>query len=293
MALRPALRLLPLSLVAALVRSAAWPAPAPTVLRIITEPEGAEVFIGNVRLGVTPRSGLKVVTQAAGTIICTIRKEGYAPVERSVTFERDARAPLVLRVQLEPATSRTAAAPAESEKALRVPSATAPAPAEPAPGPRSRSSSVVAPSPRSKQGSHKGLILGAVGSAVAGGAGVAVASKRGGTTAASANDPAAATLSGNYTGNVQDSRGGGGAVTLTLTHSTSYVTGTWHGPEPVWRALNGTVNGGVIAATLLPSQSTACPYSLSATVVGSRITGMFSSFNCPAPVSGTVDLTRR
>ena len=245
------------------------------------------MFIGNVRLGVTPRSGFKLVAQAAGTISCTIRKEGYVTVERSVTIEPGASQPLVLRIRLEPAPAAplAAAAPPDAAKARTGP----PAPRKTAAAPTATATS----SGPSKQGSHKGLILGAAGSAAAAGAGVAVASKRNGAAPAALPGPSAATLSGTYSGTVQDSRGGGGPVTLTLTHSTSYVTGTWHGPEPVWRALNGTVSGGAIAATLLPSLNTACPYSLAAHAAGNRITGTFTSFNCPVPVSGTVDLTRQ
>jgi hypothetical protein len=275
-----------LSLAAVLAGSPGSPAPASTALRIITEPEGAEVFIGNVRLGVTPQSGFKLVAQAAGTITCTIRKEGYVTVERSVTIEPGASQPLVLRIRLEPspAAPRAAVAPPDASKARTGP---------PAPRKTGAAPTATATPSGPSQGSHKGLILGAVGSAAAAGAGVAVASKRHGSAPAALPGPSAATLSGTYSGTVQDSRGGGGPVTLTLTHSTSYVTGTWHGPEPVWRALNGTVSGGAIAATLLPSVSTACPYSLAAHAAGNRITGTFSSFNCSVPVSGTVDLTRQ
>jgi PEGA domain len=286
-------RLLLLSLAALLVRSTASSTPGSTELRIITSPEGAEVFIGNVLLGVTPRSGLKVVTQAAGAITCTIRKEGYVPVERIVSFERGAPTSMVLRVTLEPMPSQTEGAPGAVAA-----SASAPASGPPAPETAARTSRatprVPPPAAPAKAGaSHKGLMLGAVGGAAAAGAGVAVASKRNGTTGGGASSPAAATFSGTYSGSVQDSLGGGGPVNLTLTHSTNYVTGTWHGPEPVWRALNGTVSSaGAMAATLLPSANTACPFSLSASVAGDRLTGTFTSFNCPVPLRGTVDLTR-
>jgi hypothetical protein len=291
MVVRLVLHRLSFCLAACWAGSVAGSAPAHTEVRIITEPEGAEVFIGNVRLGVAPRGGFRLVADAAGTITYTIRKDGFVPVERRVTLSRGGPNPMIVRVHLEPA------APGGEPPAVAAPDTPAPAASLP------RSPGQGAPSPPRAQpaaasstrggGSHKGLLLGGIGAAAAAGAGAAVASNRGGDAAGGGATGSAATLSGDYSGTVQDSRGGGGAVNVTLTHSTAYITGTWRGPEPVWRALNGTVSGGAIAATLLPSVATACPYSLAATASGDRISGTFTSFSCATPVSGTVDLTRR
>jgi hypothetical protein len=283
--LRAVVRLSGLS-VAVLAGGPAWAAPIATEVRIVTEPEGAEVFVGGARLGVAPRGGFRLVARAAGRITFSIRKDGYLPVERSVTVEGRETGPVVVRVRLEPVPAAEAAAPAPSGAAkARTP------PAGPAPP---RTATATSPPPRSsaKGGSHKGLILGVIGGAAAAGAGVAAVANRN-TGAPSSTTAAPPTLSGTYSGSVQDSRGAGGPVTLVLTHATPYVTGTWHGPEPVWRALNGTVTGNAIAGTLLPSASTACPFRLSATVSGDRMTGTFSSFECASPVSGTLDLTRQ
>ena len=276
--MRVALRPLALGVSVLLLHSTAGSAPTSTDVRIITEPEGAEVFIGNVRLGVTPRHGLRLIADAAGTITCTIRKEGYVPVERTITIERGAAGPVTVVVRLEPAGSE----PKPSDARPTPPKA-------PGAGPPTRPETPIPRSEGAKGGSHTRLILGAVGGAAAVGVGVAVLPDRGG----SASPPSAPTLAGTYVGTAQDSAGGTGSVTIALTHSGSYVTGTWRGAEPWWRALNGTVNGSAINATLLPSVPNACPYNLSATVAGNRITGTYTSFNCAIGVTGAVDVTKR
>lgn len=56
-------------------------------LRIITDPEGVEVWLGAIRLGTTTKDGLRVVDIEPGTLSLTFRKEGYANVERTVRIE--------------------------------------------------------------------------------------------------------------------------------------------------------------------------------------------------------------
>lgn len=231
-------------------------------------------------LGVTSRQGLYVVADAAGSIICTIRKDGYVPVTKTIGVERGGPRTMTVVVRLEPAVPKAQAAvagPASPPKTVA-----ARPPAEP--------TAPVAVSKPAKGGSHARLILGAVGGAAAVGAGVAALSNPGSST--SAATPSASTLAGTYVGSAQDTAGGTGSLTLVLTHSGSYVTGSWRGAEPGWRALNGTTDGGAISATLLPSVPTACPYNLTATVSGNHFTGNYTSFNCPTPVSGAVDLAR-
>ena len=228
----------------------------------------------------TPRQGLHLVADAAGAITCTIRKDGYAPVKKTITVERGAARAMTVVVRLEPAAR-------EAQGAVAGPSAPAKTlAASPATGP----SAPVTESKPEKGGSHTRLILGAVGGAVVVGAGATVLADRGGSTTSAT--PSTSTLAGTYVGSAQDTAGGTGSLTIVLSHSGSYVTGSWRGAEPGWRALNGTVTGGAIAATLLPSVSTACPYALSATVSGNHLTGTYASFNCPVPVNGAVDATR-
>jgi hypothetical protein len=278
--LRAALRSLAFAVPALLLPATAGPAPAPTDVRIVTEPEGAEVFIGNVLLGVTPRQGLRLAAEAAGSITCTIRKDGYVPATKTITIERGAVRTMTVVVRLEPAGPESAATDAKPAPPQTVAAGPPTRPATPIP----------APEP-AKGGSHTRLILGAIGGAAVVGAGAAVLSDRGAST--STATPSSSTLAGTYLGTAQDTAGGNGGLTIVLTHSGTYVTGTWRGAEPWWRALNGTVNGGAIAATLLPSASTACPYTLTASVSGDHFTGTYTSFNCPVPVTGAVDATRR
>src|SRR5262249_2797482 len=83
-------------------------------VRIITQPEGADVWVGIVHLGTTTREGLLVLFEKPATAIFTIRKAGYVTVEKTVrvtplwelpygSLER--RPPPVIVVPLQPVTA--------------------------------------------------------------------------------------------------------------------------------------------------------------------------------------------
>src|SRR5258708_16833366 len=73
-------------------------------LRILTDPEGAEVAQGSLQLGVTTKEGLRVVGVEPGTtIVFTITKTGFETVTRSVSVE-SAIEPVTILVRLRPAT---------------------------------------------------------------------------------------------------------------------------------------------------------------------------------------------
>jgi len=199
-------------------------------------------------------------------------------LEKTITIERGAAGTVTVVVRLEP----TGPDP-------KPPDARPAAPGAPEVRPPTKPGAAPPRTERAQGGSLTRLILGAVGGAAAVGGGVVVLSNRGDSAAT----PSAPTLAGNYVGTAQDGAGGTGSVTLALTHSGSYVTGTWRGPEAWWRALNGTFNGSAINGTLLPSVSSACPYNLTANVAGNRITGTYTSASCAVAVSGTVDLSKR
>jgi hypothetical protein len=279
-ALRADCRSLAFAVSALLLSSSAMSSPAPTEARIITEPEGAEVLIGDVLLGVTTRYGLRLTAEAAGTITFTVRKVGYVPVEKTITIERGATRPVIVVVRLEPSGSEPKAPHVEATPPKTV-----------GPSPPTKVASPRPASEPAKGGSHTGLILGAIGGAAAVGVGAATLTNGGGSSPTST--PSAPTLAGTYVGTAQDSARGTGSLTIALTHSGSYVTGTWRGAEIGWRALNGTTDGSLVNATLLPSVPTACPYNLTASVSGNRMTGTYVSFNCAFPVTGAVDVTRR
>lgn len=56
-------------------------------VRIVTIPDGAEVWLEGVRLGVTGKTGLRLVGTATGTYKYSIRKTGFASVERAVQVQ--------------------------------------------------------------------------------------------------------------------------------------------------------------------------------------------------------------
>ena len=56
--------------------------------------------------------------------------------------------------------------------------------------------------------------------------------------------------------------------------------------------LSGTIAGSTLSLTLTPSDPRTCPFDLTATVSGNRITGTYAAFNCTVPVSGAIDLAR-
>jgi hypothetical protein len=121
-------------------------------LRIVTDPDGAEVWQGVLLLGVTSKNGLKLTGLEPGPLALVIRKEGFAPVEKTVTVETGDETPtLVLKLSRSP----------DAE-------------VKPSPAPEASPS----PVPPTKGGrSHKGRWLGLGGAAVAGGAVAVLASK--------------------------------------------------------------------------------------------------------------------
>lgn len=122
-----------------LVSAVVWAA-QPEV-RIVTDPEGAEVWQGTLLLGTTTRGGLRLLDVPPGTVTFSIRKPGFASAERTIRVEGNDE-PITLFVRLVP---------------VSAPEAITPAP------------------PSSKGGSHAGLVLGIVGGVAAAGAGVALA----------------------------------------------------------------------------------------------------------------------
>jgi hypothetical protein len=57
-------------------------------------------------------------------------------------------------------------------------------------------------------------------------------------------------------------------------------------------SLSGTVTGSSLSVTLSPSDPLTCPFQVTATVNGNRITGTYAAFNCTVALSGSISLTR-
>jgi hypothetical protein len=87
-------------------------------VRIITQPEGADVWVGIVHLGTTTREGLLVLFEKPATAIFTIRKAGYLTVERTVRvtplwelpyWSLERRPPTIIVVPLQPVSAEAPA----------------------------------------------------------------------------------------------------------------------------------------------------------------------------------------
>ncbi len=152
-------------------------------IQIVTDPEGAEVTQGSMRLGVTTKEGLRVVGVEPGIVTFTISKPGFETVTKVVSVE-SATEPITVLVRLRPAatagttenppTPPTPPASTATPKTAAVPPETAPA--------------------KQKGGSNTALII--LGSAAAVGGGVALAAGHGSSPPTTTTTlPRAATLS--------------------------------------------------------------------------------------------------
>jgi hypothetical protein len=97
-----------------------------------------------------------------------------------------------------------------------------------------------------------------------------------------------------------------GTATAQLAQSGSTLTGTWVstqtlppelGGGPLSGAVNGTVNGSGVSLTFMVPPTTDCsfPVSVTATVNGNQMTGMFAtmSSSCPSRLTGDISLTKQ
>ena len=102
-------------------------------------------------------------------------------------------------------------------------------------------------------------------------------------------------LTGTWTGTIDDNTGGMGTARVTLNQSGSTLTGTWATSLPGsdnGGSLTGSVNGSALSIVLDTSDPTSCPFNLTATVNGNRMTGTYAAFNCSIVVTGSLDLTK-
>jgi hypothetical protein len=98
---------------------------------------------------------------------------------------------------------------------------------------------------------------------------------------------AGAQTAGSYSGSVQNTFQGTGVMHMTLAQSGSTLSGTWSATFLGVGLLTGSVSGNSIAVTLLPDNPTPCPdYNATATLEGNRLTGAYTSLNCPRAVAG-------
>jgi hypothetical protein len=108
---------------------------------------------------------------------------------------------------------------------------------------------------------------------------------------------ASRSLSGNWSGNVNDSVAGRGTVTLSISQSGNSFVGTWQAvfAEGV---NSGSLQGfaqsdSSVVIQLHPSNPSACPYNVVANWSGNALSGNYSAFNCSQNVSGTLNLQKQ
>jgi hypothetical protein len=112
-------------------------------------------------------------------------------------------------------------------------------------------------------------------------------------------DNPSGSLTGNYTGTIQDSLAGAGTLQATLSQAGSSLTGTFQttfaNPNNNGSGtISGTVNGTSVTLIITPSVPTACPFNATLTQVSStQITGTYTALNCTVAESGTVNITRQ
>ena len=104
-------------------------------------------------------------------------------------------------------------------------------------------------------------------------------------------------LAGTWTGTVIDSLVGTGTIRITISQSGSTISGTWAStfPDPADNnggTASGTLSGSSLSATLTPSNPSSCPFNVTATVSGNRMTGTYAVFTCTIAVTGSLELTR-
>jgi len=95
---------------------------------------------------------------------------------------------------------------------------------------------------------------------------------------------------------VNDTVAGPGQGNLTISQSGSQLSGSWQigfGTGVSSGSLEGTANGDSITAQLYPSDPTACPFNVTATLSGDTMNGNYAAFDCTGAISGTLSMTRQ
>jgi hypothetical protein len=105
-------------------------------------------------------------------------------------------------------------------------------------------------------------------------------------------------LGGTFEGTIQDSVAGTGTLRVTLAQTAADLSGTFQSSfaNPADNdagAVSGTVSGDRVVLTAVPSDLPICPFRVTGTVQGTRITGPYAAFNCTSALSGSIDVTKQ
>lgn len=107
--------------------------------------------------------------------------------------------------------------------------------------------------------------------------------------------PSGFSYGGQWSGTIQDSVAGPGTVTVTLTQSSSTLSGTWQAAFTAGSnggSAVGTINGNQVVLELHPASVLVCPYRAILNRSGNTLSGNYTAFNCLDSVTGTVTITK-
>ena len=109
--------------------------------------------------------------------------------------------------------------------------------------------------------------------------------------------PTAFSYSGTWSGTLNDSIGGAGTATITVSQSGSDLVGTWQSTFAAGGTNSGTLQGLIrtndVLIELYPSDPRTCPFALVAQRSGSTLSGTYVAFDCTVSVSGTMSITKQ
>lgn len=104
--------------------------------------------------------------------------------------------------------------------------------------------------------------------------------------------PSNLSLSGTWAGRAVSNMFGGINIQVSLTQSGSSLTGTWVSDQNSGQ-LTGSVGGSSVSANLTSADPRQCPFTVTATVSGSSMSGTYAAYNCTVADGGTISLTKR
>ena len=115
--------------------------------------------------------------------------------------------------------------------------------------------------------------------------------------ASSPTGPTAFSYSGTWSGTINDSLGGPGTTSMTMSQSGSDIVGTWQatftGGGNNGGTLAGVINGQEVLIEMYPSDPSTCPFAAVAQRSGSTLAGTYAAFNCTVAVTGSVNVTKQ
>ncbi len=103
--------------------------------------------------------------------------------------------------------------------------------------------------------------------------------------------------SGTWAGAINDSLGGPGTLSATMSQSGSNLVETWQaaftGGGNNGGTLAGIINNQEELIELFPSNPNSCPFAVVGQRSGTTISGTYAAFNCTIAVTGSVSVTKQ